>query len=171
MKENESSAGLIRSYISYDPVTGDCIWINTTSSKISIGDIAGTILCAGNDLKYIVIRLFGVGYKAHRIAWLLSYDQWPTGLIDHISCDGTDNRLCNLRAADRSQNQMNRRSRKTTGFKGVYRRDYSTVVSFIAKIKKDGKSISLGSFRTAEEAHAKYCDAAHELFGEFARAA
>ena len=40
---------------------------------------------------------------------------------------------------------------------------------FVAKTKKDGKSIYLGYYRTPEEAHAAYCATARRLHGEFAR--
>ena len=40
---------------------------------------------------------------------------------------------------------------------------------FVSKIKKDGKAIYLGYYRTPEEAHAAYRAAARRLYGEFAR--
>jgi hypothetical protein len=39
----------------------------------------------------------------------------------------------------------------------------------MARIKADNKQISLGVFDKEEEAHAAYCKAAKEHFGEFAR--
>jgi hypothetical protein len=94
----------------------------------------------------------------------------PEGqMVDHKNTDGLDNRRCNLRFATKAQNMRNRGKQKnnSTGFKGVsIGRQIGT---FRACIKVDKKYISLGQFKTAEEAHAAYCAAAKELHGDFAR--
>lgn len=93
----------------------------------------------------------------------------PKGLdVDHKNGNGLDNRrMGNLRAATHRQNMCNMKRHKDnkTGFKGVF--PYPN--GFRARINVLGKRVDLGCFRTAEEAHAKYCAKALELHGEFAR--
>jgi hypothetical protein len=93
--------------------------------------------------------------------------EWPTGLIDHQNGDGTDNRWANLRLATSSLNAANsrRRSDNTSGFKGVSR---CRGARWRASIQLNGKFKHLGHFDTPEEAHAVYCAAAANYFGEFA---
>lgn len=87
--------------------------------------------------------------------------------IDHIDGDTLNNRRANLRIVTHSQNCMNRKvtSANTSGYKGVWNRGNR----WYAGIKIQGKRIHLGSFDTAEEAYAAYCEAAQEIHGEFAR--
>lgn len=91
----------------------------------------------------------------------------PTGvLVDHINGDGLDNRRANLRLVNNSQNQMNRKNvTSSSGYKGVTFLPKSG--KWQAQIKKDGKNIYLGVFKTPEQAHAAYTKKARELFGEF----
>jgi hypothetical protein len=92
-------------------------------------------------------------------------------VIDHIDGDGLNNRSANLRQASVSQNCMNRRLAKnsTTLCKGV---------TFVAKEKKywarimaNGSRVSLGYYKTAQEAAAAYVAASSQYHGEFGRAA
>lgn len=89
--------------------------------------------------------------------------------IDHINGDRLDNRKCNLRVATRRQNAANRGTNKNnkSGYKGVNLYDPVRMV-WRAQIMHNGKKISLGYYRTAEEAALAYNHAAKEYFGEFA---
>lgn len=87
-------------------------------------------------------------------------------LLDHRNGNKLDNRRENLREATNQQNVWNSKARPgSSSFKGVSRTDGR----WGAKIKRDGKSKSLGSYATEEEAALAYDRAAEELFGEFAR--
>lgn len=73
-------------------------------------------------------------------------------VIDHINRNKMDNRVCNLRVTDKSGNAFNskRRTTNTSGRTGVwYRKDTK---SWCAEIKVNCKKISLGCFKTFEEA-------------------
>lgn len=88
-------------------------------------------------------------------------------IIDHKNGNPKDNRRSNLRVADCSKNQMNRKvgSNSLTGIRGVtYRKDRG---NYFARIKVDGANHYLGTFETVEEAYRARCDAENRLFGSF----
>jgi hypothetical protein len=58
---------------------------------------------------YFIIKLNRKTYKAHRIAWLLTYGSWPEDQIDHINGNGLDNRLENLRDVSNRENLRNKK--------------------------------------------------------------
>jgi len=93
-----------------------------------------------------------------------------TGLdVDHIDRRSTlDNRRSNLRAATRSQGNMNQGASlgSTSRFKGVswHKRDEK----WDAKINKHGKRYHLGYFTDEADAARAYDRAAARLFGQFA---
>ena len=89
--------------------------------------------------------------------------------VDHINCDGLDNRRANLRLASQIENTRN--ARKTTLptssiYKGVsWNKPWG---KWEAKIRIDGKLKHLGGFTTQADAALAYNAAAIEHFGEFA---
>jgi len=89
--------------------------------------------------------------------------------IDHINGNGLDNRKCNLRACNKSQNGMNRGapSSNTSGYKGVYykKRDKK----WVAFISVNGKHYNGGSFKDINMAAVKYNEMAIKYHGEYAR--
>lgn len=161
--KHDLSRERLREVLSYDPATGIFTWLISKGS-VSKGRTASSIEQQG----YVVIRIDGLSYKAHRLAWLYVYGKWPS-LLDHINGVCTDNRIANLREATYSQNQQNSRPRYTgkSHFKGASR-DRG---KWRATIVIDGRQKYLGGFNTPEEAHARYCQVAQETFGEFARGA
>jgi hypothetical protein len=88
--------------------------------------------------------------------------------VDHINGAKADNQRSNLRVCTRSQNNMNRamQGNNKSGFKGVYwcRREEK----WLAKVRVDGKRITVGAFDTAESASEAYKAAATQYYGEFA---
>lgn len=131
---------------------------------------------AGHILQgYRRITVFYKTHMAHRLAWLLYYEQPPEGFIDHIDGDKLNNRISNLRIAEPRGNTSNigLNRANTSGFKGVYR---SRDGMWIARIRdhrypkyKDGsaKKVFIGQYHTAEEAGAAYDAYAMSLFGDF----
>lgn len=91
-----------------------------------------------------------------------------TGLVvDHINHDKLDNRSDNLRVCTNHENSMNQVSKKNvTGYKGVRQQKHNSL--YIARIGYKMKRISLGTYKTAEEAAKAYDRAAKKLYGEFA---
>lgn len=157
------TAERLREVAEYDPDTGLFRWTKPRK-KITVGSIAGTLSKRG----YIDICIDVRVYKAHRLAWLYTYGEWPAALIDHINGDKTDNRLANLRPATKSENGANRtkhESRNTSGYRGVHWDKRSQ--RWVACIKQNGVGIHIGSFRTPAEASAAHDLRASKVFGEF----
>lgn len=161
------TANRLRDVLHYDAETGVFTRLVDANNRCKAGSKVGT---AGTN-GYILISVDGKRYKAHRLAWLYVFGEWPVQFIDHINGDAGDNRLANLRQADRSQNGANSRvSRsKAAGYKGAYLE--AKTGKWMAQITPHGNRQTIGRFDTAEEAHAAYMAKAREVFGEFARAA
>ncbi len=142
----------------YEPETGNLYWRKKPRNASLTTQPAGTKSSWG----YVQIKRLGVIYKAHRVAWLLHYGDWPTGLIDHINGRRDDNRIANLRDADPTVNSENRAvaiTRSSTGVLGVSYRNGR----FHARIACDRKKRFLGVFDSIEEASSAYLNAKKEL--------
>lgn len=161
-KELALTAGELRELLDYDPAIGVFRWRLFRNSGARSGQEAGTVDPKG----YIRIKINGVQYMAHRLAWLAARGTWPTGEVDHINSVKGDNRISNLRVATKNQNQHNRKinARHGVGLKGVRVRGDR----YEARIAVDGKQLRLGAFDTPEDAHAAYCAAARRYHGAFA---
>lgn len=127
-------------------------------------------MAAGNIDKqgYFTIKIDQRRYLVHRLVWLWKFGRWPEHELDHINSNRSDNRIENLRECRHAENQRNMRRHRDnrTGFKGVSR---ASANRWHASIYVDGNGVSLGLFRTPEEAHAAYVAAAEKNFGAFAR--
>jgi hypothetical protein len=89
--------------------------------------------------------------------------------IDHINGNGLDNRKCNLRIANKSENSMNsnKQTKLTSSiYKGVTW--HKQCKKWVAQIGHKRKHYSLGLYLTEKEAALAYNKKAKELFGEFA---
>lgn len=89
-------------------------------------------------------------------------------LIDHINGNRLDNRKCNLRFCTPTENARNKKKsvNNKSGFKGVI--FVKRLGRYRPSIMFNGKLHYMGSFTTAEAAHAAYVAKAKEFFGEFA---
>lgn len=152
----------IRDALRYDAYTGSLFWKIDRGNRFRAGQEAGHL----HD-GYVVIGFNRKYYKAHRLAWLLTYGEWPSQDIDHINRNSADNRIINLRECSPSQNQANRNGNRnnSTGHRGVT--FHKRLGKFQAAIRVNRKPIHLGTFDTALEASAAYTAAAIASFGDF----
>jgi hypothetical protein len=94
---------------------------------------------------------------------------FPKQGVDHINGNKLDNRLCNLRVCNQSENTANSTKRKTnqSGFKGVsWNKRYE---KWEAYLTKDYKHVFLGYHDTKEKAAMAYNFGAKIHFGNFAK--
>jgi hypothetical protein len=157
------TADRLRHLLDYNPETGQLSWRSPTAHNVKRGQIAGN-RHGGGYLHTMVERR---RHQNHRLAWLHFYGEFPVGVVDHINGDKADNRISNLRLANRSTNAANSKARGSSGFKGVT----ACKKRWRAQITVNQEVIYLGLYKTKEEAHAVYAEAARQHFGEYARAA
>lgn len=144
--------------LKYDSLTGDLYW------KVDRCALTVANTKAGSKDKYVLLKILGKTYKAHRVIWFMTYGKWPIGDIDHIDGCPYNNRLQNLRDVSTSgnmQNQTKAHKCNKSGFLGVTKMKDSE--KWRARITLNKKQIYLGTFENAEEAHKVYLDAKREL--------
>lgn len=141
-------------YYKYDEATGNLISLYT-----------GKPLCNEDRDGYVRVRRDGKEFRAHRIIWEIFHGPIPDGmLVDHKDGNVRNNRIENLRLATRTQNNANRVKQDFSCLpKGVAK----VGNKFRARITRNSKTISLGTFNTAEEAGEAYARAAEDFDGEF----
>jgi hypothetical protein len=150
------SAEHARSLFSYAPETGVIV------RKNGLGNASAGYV-QKNGYRYINIR--GVGLlRAHRLAWLLFYGEWPALFVDHINGDRADNRLENLRLVTPTHSAQNKRRATSTSLTGLLGVATDKARGrFMARITVDGVRKFIGAYKTPEEAHAAYVEAKRRL--------
>lgn len=157
----------VRELLDYDPETGVFTWRDHRSSRVRAGDVAGHVGRNG----YRRIKIGGVHYLAHRLAWLYMTGGWPPEEVDHRNGCKDDNRFDNLRCASSSQNKWNKGANITNplGLRGVTHVKRGLSKPYRAVIKVGEQSRHLGYFETAEEAHEAYLAEAIRHHGDFVK--
>lgn len=152
----------LKELLHYDPETGAFTWL-VSRGRVKVGAVAGGISGKG----YIAIKINQARYYAHRLAWLYVHGHSPPNETDHINGIRTDNRLCNLRLATNSENQMNRKQNinNKSGFKGVSW--HRATKKWLATGCLGGTVMQLGAFTNILEAIATREAFAKEHHGEF----
>lgn len=133
-----------------DTTTGEIRW-KRGQGRARAGDLAGNTHSNG----YRRIQVDGVEYLAHAVIYFIATGEWPA-LIDHINGVRDDNRIENLRLADRAANARNRTAFVETKLAGAHAYGAG---KFAAILTADGQQYRLGVFDTELEAHHHYCAA------------
>ena len=123
----------LKSLFEYDKNTGLFIWKNDRGSNKVKGKVAGTTHKRG----YIELKIDCKKHKAHRMAWLYEYGEFPEH-IDHINGIVSDNRIENLRSVSHSINMKNRKRSKNSSreYRNIYKNKnrYNVAISEIGYI-------------------------------------
>lgn len=145
---SDLTAETARELLDYDPETGAFTWRVSRRGRARAGSQAGYVVPRG----YRSISINNCDYRAHRIAWLIHYGEWPEGEIDHVNGNRSDNRLSNLRVVTHQEQMKNR---------GMHRNNTSGVIGvcwhkarnkWMAQIRVAGKLRDLGCFTDLSDA-------------------
>ena len=148
------------------PLTQGKVALIDKSDMLIVGRFRWCATKAGPSLWYAkrTQRWGGASHTVFLHRWIIEAP--PGVLVDHVNGNTLDNRRCNLRLATHGQNTVNQRKRESARrFKGVRRYHQR----FHARIKQSGVEVTIGIFRTEEDAARAYDRAATETFGAFAR--
>lgn len=164
MKTNTITTERLQELLNYDQETG-LFTRRLRAARMPAGSRAGWLRKDG----YIDIRLDGRIYRAHRLAWQYVHGESPPNDVDHINGVRDDNRIANLRLATQSENMWNsnRQRNNTSGFRGVIW--HKPTMKWRARIRHNGKCISIGYYDCIIDAAKAYDAKARELYGEFYR--
>lgn len=88
----EEVLNYIDKHLSYEEKTGKFIWKNPSNNRVKAGQEAG----CKNSSGHTRIIIEGKQYQAHRLAWLVTYGNWPKHSLRHINGNKLDNRISNL---------------------------------------------------------------------------
>lgn len=137
---------LVKKFFNYDPVTGVLTRRLPTSSNY-VGDVAGYLTGYG----YLAVGFGRKTYLVHRLIWLYMTGHLPDQ-VDHINHNRLDNRWCNLREVNNTDNQKNTStsSNSTTKVNGVS--FMKTKNKYRAYIMVNRKHIHLGLFEDINDA-------------------
>lgn len=144
------TANRLRKLLRYEPETGLFVRL-LDKGKAKAGDAAGSARRDG----YVRMRVDGVYFLAHRLAWLYMTGSWPANDIDHRDGNPGNNAWNNLRDVSRAvniQNQTRPHRNSGTGLLGVGR----TSRGFQAQITAHGHHHHLGYFDTPADASCAY---------------
>ena len=143
---------------------GCLLWKSMPSKRNDlIGMEAGTL--DGNRRQ---ITIFGKHYKTHRIIYLMFHGYMPLE-VDHIDNNSLNNRIENLRKANRSEQSCNTRLRKTskTGIKGV---SWDTSrKKWVVVVNKNKKTVYRQRFDNLELAELVATEARNKYHSSFVR--
>lgn len=138
--KNKLTQKRLKELLHYYPETG------IFTLKIGIpGRSAGSVSGTKNG-GYIQIKIDGIIYRAHRLAWLYIHGYFPENQIDHINRIKDDNRIVNLREVSLSCNNRNKgvKSNNKTGVTGVSLNKQNG--KWYSKISVNKKCINLGCY-------------------------
>ncbi len=168
---NELTQEYLKSILNYDPETGIFKWNKKHCEHLKkcncnafnaqhYNKVAGSI----NKNGYLEIRINKKHIPLHKIATIIMKGYSYKKETDHINGIKTDNRLINLREANKSENQQNLKNSKKNnklGMLGVCYRKHAK--AYCAQITLNYKNKFLGYFETKEEASEAYIKAKREL--------
>lgn len=160
MEKSQISITRLKEIVSFDSVSGIFTWAMPRPG-CRAGDIAGNVNPGG----YRRLGIDGKIYLAHRLAWLYAYGVMPTGHIDHLDGNPSNNAISNLRDVSCQLNVQNikaaTKSNKYSKLLGVSYHQRDDL--WRARIMVGGKNICIGYFKDKFAAHDAYLAAKRSL--------
>lgn len=123
-----------------------------SSGGRKVGEVAGSIKTEKNGYQRVIISINGKMHKAHRLAWLYMYGEFPTGIISHKDGNAVNNAINNLMDTTKKVNAINvlRRKTNTSGVTGVmWSKKYN---KWQVEIQRHGINKYLGRYANKDEA-------------------
>jgi hypothetical protein len=153
---------ILNEYFEYKD--GDIFWkkLSPRNYSTKVGDRVGCATSTGR----LSFKFFGTNLQNHRAIFLMHHGYLPE-VVDHADGNFLNNKIENLRHADKVKNGQNSKIPKsnTSGIKGV---DFHSK-KWRARIAVSGKSIYVGSFKTLQDAECAIEAARKKHHENFAR--
>lgn len=153
------TAARLRELVFYDPETG--IFTRRQSHRGNRYP-AGAQIGAVTHHQYLRTTIDGERHYLHRLAFLYMTGSWPD-VVDHVDCDGGNNRWSNLRDVTQGVNTQNLRGPRGNNRLGVLGVSFDPVRGRYEASVKLGDTRARRRFDTAAEAHAFYIAQKREL--------
>ena len=142
---------ILKQNLFYDKYTG--LFSRLKSARLSNNGFVGSIQTHG----YRAISVNSKLYRAHRLAWLYVYGEFPKKQIDHINGNRDDNRIDNLREVTVSENACNKRNPQGSNqYLGVTKKKCKNKYKWCARIMINKKAKHIGYFDSVEDARNAY---------------
>ena len=93
----------VKKLFHYDAESGMLLWRNSNGRNVKPWQEAKAL----NGHGYYTVKINGTSYSVHRLIWLYVYGSFPNKYIDHKNKIRNDNRLCNLRDVNTTDNAQN----------------------------------------------------------------
>lgn len=161
----------LKECIEYDEESGECFWKHRDTSHFSDANISKSwnARFSGKLINYIdksgkiCVRLDKQQYPLHRLIFKMYYGSDPSKFLKHKDNNIINNRISNLYEDDTSATSGKQKISKhnTSGLSGATFNQRQK--KWISEITYKSKRYYIGSFDTAEEAHAAYLKASDEL--------
>jgi hypothetical protein len=128
---------------------GKLFWRITRGRAVAGAEAGNAQRSTDGYRTYRTVEYEGKPYRVHRLIYLMHHGVIPK-IVDHINRDTTDNRIENLRAATKGENNRNavQRTPNTSGVRGV---DYHAG-KWRARVNLNGTCVFNARFDTREEA-------------------
>lgn len=104
---------------------------------------------------YLVVYADQQKLYVHRVIWLWMTGVWPL-VVDHLDGDSLRNVWTNLRNTTQAINMQNRHRPNKNNPHGLLGVKQRTATTWQAQLRLNKKTLHLGTFASAAEAHAAY---------------
>lgn len=151
----------LKELLYYNSETGIFTWKINRRGAVRAGQMAGNLHPDG----YVNIKIDGVIYGAHRLAWLYQTGNWPIDQVDHRNGIRNANQFINLRNVPAVINMQNVRRVRTNKVSSqlIGAVWCKRSQKWMSQLQMNGSRKHLGYFDSDLAAHAAYLAAKRAL--------